>query len=66
MLMIWNQTPEPQATALKVDLYYTGLESTASVSMEGGKAEQHTLARDYSITLNVSLAPMSLTWVLIK
>ena len=36
------------------------------VSAEGGAAAQYTLARDYSITVNVSMAPMSVTWMLIK
>ena len=66
LLMVWNQTPEQQTTALVVPLYYTGLSAVAKVSVAGGAPVTHTIARDYSITLNVSLAPMSLTWALIQ
>lgn len=66
MLMVWNQTPEPKREMLKVPLYLTGLETEAAVSVEGGAVVKYKLARDYSIDLNMSLPPMSLTWVLIK
>ena len=66
MLMIWNQTPHHEKQTLKVPLYYTGLATQASVSVEGGAPKMYTLARDFSISLPVSLSPMSLTWVLIK
>ena len=66
MLMIWNQTPQHQALPLTVPLFYTGLTASAMVSAEGGAAAKYTLARDYSITVNVSMAPMSVTWMLIK
>jgi hypothetical protein len=66
MLMVWNQTPQRRSAVLRVPLYYSGLESTAKVSFEGGTTQEFTLARDFSIALNVSLAPMSFTWVLIR
>merc|ERR1712100_556339 len=65
MLMIWNQTPNLEKQTLKVPLYYTGLDKEASVSVEGRAPVTFNLARDYSISLNISLPPMSLTWVLI-
>jgi hypothetical protein len=66
MLLVWNQTPDPETTTLKVPLYYTGLTESVSVSVEGAKPGKHTLARDFSIELSISLAPMSFTWVLIR
>eukprot|EP00035_Acanthoeca_spectabilis_P039477 m.62578 g.62578 ORF g.62578 m.62578 type:complete len:884 (+) comp9617_c0_seq3:22-2673(+) len=65
MLMVWNQTPNNQNTTLKLPLYYTGLDSTANVSFEGGKIAQYGVARDYSIEVNVSMKPMSVTWAII-
>ena len=66
MLLVWNQTPNPQTTTLTVPLYYTGLTATALVSQEGAQAPTiHTLARDYSITLDIAMTPMSVTWFLI-
>ena len=62
LLMIWNQTPEPQSTQLRVSLYYTGLTDVALVSAEGATPVQYTLARDYTIELQVEMDPMSLTW----
>jgi hypothetical protein len=66
LLMIWNQTPEPQVTTLSVPLYYTGLTTTARVSVEGSDPPtEYQLARDYSILLNVSMPAMSVTWMVV-
>jgi hypothetical protein len=65
MLMLWNQTPQAQNTSLRVPLYYTGLETTALVSVEGAAPTSITLDRDYSITLNISMPAMSVTWMVI-
>lgn len=50
---------------VQLPLYYTGLDSTANVSFEGGKIAQYGVARDYSIEVNVSMKPMSVTWAII-
>ena len=51
LLMIWNQTPHPQLNQqLVVPLFYTGLSSIATVSVEGVASQQYELARDFSIT----------------
>ena len=64
LLMIWNQTPQPISTSLTVPLYYTGLTTTMMVSVEeGGAPTEHTLARDYSISVNVTMPAMSVTWM---
>ena len=63
LLMIWNQTPQPIATTLTVPLYYTGLSTTTMVSVEGGALIEHTLARDYSISVNVTMPAMTVTWM---
>jgi hypothetical protein len=65
MLMVWNQTPQAQNTSLRVPPYYTGLETTALVSVEGAVPKSITLDRDYSITLNIAMQAMSATWVVI-
>ena len=65
LLMVWNQTPQTRTTQLRVSLYYTGLTESASVSAEGAAAVKYTLARDYTIEMEVSMNPMSLTWFVI-
>ena len=52
--------------AITVNLYYAGITTLASVQQEGGDAAPYTLARDYSIVLNVTLPPQGVTWFAIS
>ena len=64
--MVFNPTSTSISRNLTLPLYYTGLDTMASVSQEGQAAKQYTLARDYSITLALDMKPQSITWFLIK
>ena len=63
MLVVFNQSPSNHVnTTLRVPLYYSGLDATASVSREGGPATTMELARDWSLELAVTMGPNSVAW----
>ena len=63
MAMVFNPTTEDLKENITLPLYYSGLTDDVLVSVGGAKATQSTLERDYSLTLELSLAPKSTTWV---
>ena len=63
MLVVFNQNPNIAAnTTIRVPLYYSGLDTTAVVSREGGQPEMMRLARDWSVNLPVVMPPNSVAW----
>lgn len=63
--LVFNPTLGALNQSISFPLYYTGLESTALFSREGGAGVVYPVARDYSVTLFVSVPPQSVTWFLI-
>ena len=49
-------------TTLRVPLYYSGLDTTTSVSREGAPPVTMQLARDWSVDLAVTMAPNTVAW----
>ncbi|WP_420320027.1 hypothetical protein [Flagellimonas sp.] len=66
MLMVFNPTNKEITKIIKVPLYYTGLSNQVEVQKEDGTSQNHTLARDYSIALQVTVRPNGYTWALLK
>jgi hypothetical protein len=66
MLVIFNPLKRPITKTIKVPLYYTGLLVNANISHEGGKPRNFTLARDYSVMLDVTLDAEGFTWFVIE
>ena len=63
MLIVFNQNPSLHVnTTLRVPMYYSGLDTTTSVSLGGAPAQNMTLARDWSVQLPVVMAPNSIAW----
>ena len=50
---------------MSIPLYYTGIETSAHVSVDGEAAQVYTLARDYTIELTLNMAPRSIHTVVI-
>jgi hypothetical protein len=61
----FNPTNFNLTQLMKVPLYYTGITSSSIFSHEGVTNQTLTLARDYSVSLNVTLAPFGCTWFVI-
>lgn len=63
MAMVFNPTTEDLKENISLPLYYSGFTDDVLVSVGGTTATKSTLERDYSLTLEISLAPKSTTWV---
>ena len=63
MAMIFNPTTVDLTENITLPLYYSGFTDDVLVSVGGATATKSTLERDYSLTLELKLAPKSTTWV---
>ncbi|MEN7548493.1 hypothetical protein AAG747_11270 [Rapidithrix thailandica] len=66
LLMVYNPLNKPIRRTLHLDLYYTGLETTATVIEQDKKKTSYTLSRDYTIELPVEIPARSQTWFVIQ
>ena len=66
LAMIFNPTTEQLTENITLPLYYSGLTDDVLVAVGGATPTKSSLKRDYSLTLEVRLAPKSTTWVLIS
>ncbi len=66
MLVVFNPLNKSVTKTLRVNLYYTGLTDTASVSIMGGRADSFELNRDYTIELPVTVEAKGMTWAVIE
>jgi len=63
--LVFNPTLSALNQSITFPLYYTGLTEVANFSREGGAPTAYALARDYSVTLFVSVPSQSVTWFVI-
>ena len=64
--MVFNPTGSTLSWNLTLPLYYTGISNKALVVREGiPPSAMYSLARDYTITIPVTMGPTSITWFLI-
>ncbi len=66
LLMVYNPLDVVVKQDLQVNIYYTGLTETASISENGGNPVKVKVNRNYEITIPVDVAPNSQSWYLIK
>ncbi|GAB3652372.1 hypothetical protein GCM10028791_21850 [Echinicola sediminis] len=66
LAMFFNPTDGEITREIKLPLYYTGLSETAQVREKEGTSRTYKLARDYSITLEVTIPANSYTWYVIE
>ena len=66
MLVVFNPLERSVKKTLPVNLYYTGLDTTANVYNADGKAQQYTLDRDYSVQVHVEVPARGFAWYVIK
>lgn len=65
LLMLFNPLSQAITRSIKLPLYYTGLEKTATVIL-GGKQRVFALNRDYSIEVPVTIPAGSFVWMTIQ
>ena len=66
MLVAFNPLEQDVTRTLRVPLYYTGLDATARVAVEGGEERAFELARDHSIELEVTVPARGMTWATVR
>jgi hypothetical protein len=66
LLMVYNPLDRTEKQNLTINVYYTGLSGTASVSENGGESKKYPISRDNEITIPVSAGPNSQSWYIIK
>lgn len=66
MLVVFNPLKTPVQRNLQVNLYYTGLTENAMIRRQEGKSTVYRLARDYSVNLDIQMAPEEFTWYVIE
>jgi hypothetical protein len=62
LAMLFNPTPQTIKKSINVPLYYSGIDKTACIKLEGGASKNHTLNRDYSIDIEVEIPAGGYTW----
>lgn len=65
LAMVYNPSPDPQSTTLRLPLYYTGLKNAVLVREQDGEPVEYALARDCCIELPVDMPPKSITWFVV-
>ena len=66
LAMFFNPTSGTLHDNIEVSLYYTGLTTSALVSMEGRNPKEMTLSRSYTIQIPVTLKAKTFTWMTIQ
>lgn len=64
--IFFNPSTAPLSQTINLPLYYTGIQQTALVSMQDGPDVSYTLARDYSVALNVTIPAQGVAWYVIR
>jgi hypothetical protein len=65
LLMVYNPTPEQQQTVLSLDMWYTGEDEAVTIAEQGRAPRPSRLARDYTVSLTVSLPAMHMTYYVV-
>ena len=66
MLVVFNPLNEPVTRKLRVNLYYTGLTTSARLREKGGAAKRFKLARDYTVELPVTVPAQGMNWFVVE
>ena len=65
MVLLFNPLKQSITRTISIPLYYTGLNQSAVVELEG-KQTTYQLSRNYSIAVNVTIPPENYTWLNIR
>lgn len=66
LAMLYNPLDTTITRIIKLPLYYTGLTSSAKISINGQGEKEYKLNRDYSVEITVEIPSRGYTWLLIK
>jgi hypothetical protein len=66
LLMVYNPLDKPVTLQLKVNVYYTGLDSRVNITGSDGKQSRLTVDRNYEVMVPVSVDAHSESWYIMK
>jgi len=66
LLMVYNPTQTQVSKDLRINVYYTGLSGTVSISENDKPAKKYRISRGYDIILPVRVEPNSESWYIFK
>lgn len=66
MLVLFNPLDEPITRTIRVPLYYTGLTDKAFFALHDGEPAAYDLARDYTVSLTVTIPANDFIWYTIR
>ena len=66
MLVVFNPLNVAVTKKLRVNLYYTGLTTSARLREKGGAAKRFKLARDYTVELPVTVPAQGMNWFVVE
>ncbi len=66
LLMLYNPLEAPIKKTIEINLYYTGLEDKATISINDGPGEVYDINRDNTIELAIDIPARGWTWYVIK
>jgi hypothetical protein len=65
MVVVFNPTADAITESLRINLYYTGIETTARIAGADGQAATYTLDRDYGVDLPVAVPAGGFAWFVV-
>ena len=66
LAVFYNPLNEPITRTITLPLYYTGLDKTARIREQEGKAKKYRLDRDYNVKLDVTIPANGYTWYVVE
>ncbi len=66
LAVVYNPTPRELSQDIELPLYYTGLDRSASVSIEDRGQHKVVLSREYKVTIHPRVPAESCVWVTIR
>lgn len=64
--MVFNPLKTTITRTIQLPLYYTGLDKTVKLSIEGKKGIRHKIGRDYKVNYTITIPAGSYTWFTIE
>ncbi|WP_460640033.1 alpha-galactosidase [Larkinella harenae] len=65
LVMLYNPLKTPVRRTIKLPLYYTGLQKTASIRVGEGQSQAYPMNQQQEVTLTVDLEPDSYQWLVV-
>jgi hypothetical protein len=66
LAMLYNPLDQPITRTISLPLYYTGLNTTVTISEREGEAKTYALDRAYTVQYQVTIPAKGYTWLVIK